>query len=224
MVDKTYTVTNITLKDVATYTTTCTVGNETLILYFMWNDRLGCRTLMITNVNDECYLQNTILHPSEPFSLTSNAVENEFDYQVMLVHIDNASYDLFNWSDKYVLTFYNVLQEEQEDMPILLNISTFVPLPNPNPTPSISCVGATSTVKLAAARKDGTDEDVHRTILIDGVVVEDGIAEVSNLPEWFGTDYVEESLDIQLPDGWSWVWGMNMVSLQIILDQIIALK
>lgn len=99
--------TNVELKDIPSYTTNITVEGQVLKLSFMWNERIGKRTLYITDSADQCYLQNTILHPNETLELNSNAVLNDLPYSVTLVKTGNQKKvgNIYNWSKDFILCF-----------------------------------------------------------------------------------------------------------------------
>lgn len=107
--------TNVELQDIPSYTTSITLEGQLLRLSFLWNERIGKRILSIKNSADECYLQNTILHPNEPFELNSNAVFDELPYKVVLQKVGDVRRvgNIYNWSKDYILCFYrDVVIEE----------------------------------------------------------------------------------------------------------------
>ena len=99
--------TYVDLQDIPSYTTNITVEGQLLKLSFMWNERIGKRTLYITDSADQCYLQNTILHPNEPFELNANAVLNDLPYSVTLIKTGDQKRvgNIFNWSKDFILCF-----------------------------------------------------------------------------------------------------------------------
>jgi hypothetical protein len=107
--------TNVELQDIPSYTTSITLEGQLLRLSFLWNERIGKRTLSIKNSSDDCYLQNIILHPNEPFELNSNAVFDELPYKVVLQKVGDVRRvgNIYNWSKDYILCFYrDVIIEE----------------------------------------------------------------------------------------------------------------
>ena len=100
--------TYVDLSDSPTYTTNVTLEGQLLKISFVWNERIGKRTIFIRNSNDECYLQNTILHPNEPFELNSNAVFDDLPYKVILQKTGDIKKvgNIYNWSKDFILTFY----------------------------------------------------------------------------------------------------------------------
>lgn len=107
--------TNVELQDIPSYTTSITLEGQLLRLSFLWNARIGKRTLSIKNSSDECYLQNTILHPNEPFELNSNAVFDELPYKVVLQKVGDVRQvgNIYNWSKDYILCFYRDVAIEE---------------------------------------------------------------------------------------------------------------
>lgn len=130
--------TTVELLDIPSYTTNITIEGQLLRLHFLWNERIGKRTLFITNTNEESYLQNTILHPNEPFELNSNAVYDELPYSVVLQKVGNVNRigNILNWSKDYVLCFYRTV----DTPPVKLNVTYGVTVPStpilPPPRPS----------------------------------------------------------------------------------------
>lgn len=120
--------TTVELLDIPSYTTNITLEGQLLRLHFLWNERIGKRTLFITNTNEESYLQNTILHPNEPFELNSNAVYDELPYSVVLQKVGNINRigNILNWSKDYVLCFYRTVDAP----PVKLNVLYGVTVPS----------------------------------------------------------------------------------------------
>ena len=97
----------VELQDIPSYTTSITLEGQLLRLSLLWNDRVGKRVLSIKNSNDEYYLQNTILHPNEPFELNSNAVFDDVPYTVTLIKTGDPKRvgNIFDWSKDFILCF-----------------------------------------------------------------------------------------------------------------------
>ncbi len=108
--------TNVDLQDIPSYTTSITLEGQLLRLSFKWNERIGKRVLSIKNNADECYLQNTILHPNEAFELNSNAVFDGVPYKVILQKTGNVKRvgDIYNWSKDFILSFYRTVDIVEE--------------------------------------------------------------------------------------------------------------
>ena len=83
--------TNVDLQDIPSYTTSITLEGQLLKLSFLWNERIGKRTIFIRNSADVCYLQNTILHPNESFELNSNAIFDDLPYKVVLQKVGDTN-------------------------------------------------------------------------------------------------------------------------------------
>lgn len=140
--------TNVELQDIPSYTTNITVEGQLLKLSFMWNERIGKRTLHITDSADQCYLQNTILHPNEPFELNANAVLNDLPYSVTLIKTGDQKRvgNIFNWSKDFILCFSRTVDVEVEKLNVVYGVT------NPS-TPTIPPIvrppdDDTSNVKL----------------------------------------------------------------------------
>lgn len=120
--------TNVELQDIPSYTTSITLEGQLLRLSFLWNERIGKRVLSIKNSADECYLQNTILHPNEPFELNSNAVFDDVPYTVTLIKTGDPKRvgNIFNWSKDYILCFSRTVDVGTEK----LNVKYGVTLPS----------------------------------------------------------------------------------------------
>lgn len=117
--------TTVELLDIPSYTTNITLEGQLLRLHFLWNERIGKRTLFITNTNEESYLQNTILHPNEPFELNSNAVYDELPYSVVLQKVGNVNRigNILNWSKDYVLCFYRTVDAPLTKLNVLYGVT-----------------------------------------------------------------------------------------------------
>lgn len=100
--------TSVDLQDIPSYTTNITLEGQLLKLSFIWNERIGYRVMSIKDSKDECYLQNTILYPNEPFELNSNAVFDDLPYKVILQKTGDIKKvgNIYNWSKDFILTFY----------------------------------------------------------------------------------------------------------------------
>lgn len=117
--------TYVDLQDIPSYTTNITVEGQLLKLSFMWNDRIGKRTLYITDSADQCYLQNTILHPNEPFELNANAVLNDLPYSVTLIKTGDQKRvgNIFNWSKDFILCFSRTVDVEVEKLNVVYGVT-----------------------------------------------------------------------------------------------------
>lgn len=117
--------TTVELLDIPSYTTNITLEGQLLRLHFLWNERIGKRTLFITNTNEESYLQNTTLHPNEPFELNSNAVYDELPYSVVLQKVGNVNRigNILNWSKDYVLCFYRTVDAPPAKLNVLYGVT-----------------------------------------------------------------------------------------------------
>lgn len=134
--------TNVELQDIPSYTTNITVEGQLLKLSFMWNERIGKRTLYITDSADQCYLQNTILHPNEPFELKANAVLNDLPYSVTLVKTGDQKRvgNIFNWSKDFILCFSRTVDVEVEKLNVVHGVTnpstpSIPPIVPPDPPP-----------------------------------------------------------------------------------------
>ena len=132
--------TNVELQDIPSYTTNITVEGQLLKLSFMWNERIGKRTLYITDSADQCYLQNTILHPNELFELNANAVLNDLPYSVTLIKTGDQKRvgNIFNWSKDFILCFSRTVDVEVEKLNVVYGITkpstpTIPPITKPDP-------------------------------------------------------------------------------------------
>lgn len=141
--------TYVDLQDIPSYTTNITVEGQLLKLSFMWNERIGKRTLYITDSADQCYLQNTILHPNEPFELNANAVLNDLPYSVTLIKTGDQKRvgNIFNWSKDFILCFSRTVDVDVEKLNVVYGVTnpstpTIPPIVRPEP-PIID--GATNT-------------------------------------------------------------------------------
>ena len=103
--------TYVDLSDSPTYTTNITLEGQLLKISFVWNERIGKRTIFIRNSADICYLQNTILHPNESFELNSNAVFDDLPYKVVLQKVGDTNKvgNIYNWSKDFILCFYRTI-------------------------------------------------------------------------------------------------------------------
>lgn len=115
----------VELQDIPSYTTNITVEGQLLKLSFMWNERIGKRTLYITDSADQCYLQNTILHPNEPFELNANAVFNDLPYSVTLIKTGDQKRvgNIFNWSKDFILCFSRTVDVEVEKLNVVYGVT-----------------------------------------------------------------------------------------------------
>lgn len=132
--------TYVDLQDIPSYTTNITVEGQLLKLSFMWNERIGKRTLYITDSADQCYLQNTILHPNEPFELNANAVLNDLPYSVTLIKTGDQKRvgNIFNWSKDFILCFSRTVDVEVEKLNVVYGVTnpstpTIPPIVRPDP-------------------------------------------------------------------------------------------
>ena len=103
--------TYVDLSDVPTYTTNITLEGQLLKISFVWNERIGKRTIFIRNSADICYLQNAILHPNESFELNSNAVFDDLPYKVVLQKVGDTNKvgNIYKWSKDFILCFYRTV-------------------------------------------------------------------------------------------------------------------
>ena len=117
--------TNVELQDIPSYTTNITVEGQLLKLSFMWNERIGKRTLYITDSADQCYLQNTILHPNEPFELNANAVLNDLPYSVTLIKTGDVNKvgNIFNWSKDFILCFSRTVDLDVKKLNVVYGVT-----------------------------------------------------------------------------------------------------
>ena len=108
--------TYVDLSDSPTYTTNITLEGQLLKISFVWNERIGKRTIFIRNSADICYLQNTILHPNESFELNSNAIFDDLPYKVVLQKVGDTNKvgNIYNWSKDFILCFYRTVDIETE--------------------------------------------------------------------------------------------------------------
>ena len=133
--------TNVELKDIPSYSTNIAVEGQLLKLSFMWNERIGKRTLYITDSADQCYLQNTILHPNEPFELNANAVLNDLPYSVTLIKTGDQKRvgNIFNWSKDFILCFSRTVDLDVKKLNVVYGVTTpstpILPPPPPPPPP-----------------------------------------------------------------------------------------
>ena len=129
--------TNVELQDIPSYTTNITVEGQLLKLSFMWNERIGKRTLYITDSADQCYLQNTILHPNEPFELNANAVLNDLPYSVTLIKTGDQKRvgNIFNWSKDFILCFSRTVDVEVEKLNVVYGVTKPSTPTTPKPPP-----------------------------------------------------------------------------------------
>ena len=128
--------TYVDLSDSPTYTTNVTLEGQLLKISFVWNERIGKRTIFIRNSADICYLQNTILHPNESFELNSNAVFDDLPYKVVLQKVGDTNKvgNIYNWSKDFILCFYRTVDIETEKLNVKYGVTTqSTPvLPKPN--------------------------------------------------------------------------------------------
>ena len=103
----------VELINLASYNTSVVVNNQLLKLKFTWNERLNIRTLMITNSEDVCYLQNTILYPNESYNLNYNAALSDLNYNLQLINVSRNSNNLYNWKNNYTLAFFEVIDNDE---------------------------------------------------------------------------------------------------------------
>ena len=118
--------TYVDLSDSPTYTTNITLEGQLLKISFVWNERIGKRTIFIRNSADVCYLQNTILHPNESFELNSNAVFDDLPYKVVLQKVGDTNKvgNIYNWSKNFILCFYRTVDIETEKLNVKYGITT----------------------------------------------------------------------------------------------------
>ena len=117
--------TYVDLSDVPTYTTNITLEGQLLKISFVWNERIGKRTIFIRNSADVCYLQNTILHPNESFELNSNAVFDDLPYKVVLQKVGDTNKvgNIYNWSKDFILCFYRTVDVETEELNVKYGVT-----------------------------------------------------------------------------------------------------
>ena len=117
--------TYVDLSDVPTYTTSITLEGQLLKISFVWNERIGKRTMFIRNSADVCYLQNTILHPNESFELNSNAVFDDLPYKVVLQKVGDTNKvgNIYNWSKDFILCFYRTVDIETEKLNVKYGVT-----------------------------------------------------------------------------------------------------
>ena len=117
--------TNVDLQDIPSYTTSITLEGQLLKLSFLWNERIGKRTIFIRNSADICYLQNTILHPNESFELNSNAVFDDLPYKVVLQKVGDTNKvgNIYNWSKDFILCFYRTVDIETERLNVKYGVT-----------------------------------------------------------------------------------------------------
>ena len=118
--------TNVDLQDIPSYTTNITLEGQLLKLSFLWNERMGKRTIFIRNSADICYLQNTILHPNESFELNSNAIFDDLPYKVVLQKVGDTNKvgNIYNWSKDFILCFYRTVDIETEKLNVKYGVTT----------------------------------------------------------------------------------------------------
>ena len=118
--------TYVDLSDSPTYTTNITLEGQLLKISFVWNERIGKRTIFIRNSADACYLQNTILHPNESFELNSNAVFDDLPYKVVLQKVGDTNKvgNIYNWSKDFILCFYRTVDVETEKLNVKYGVTT----------------------------------------------------------------------------------------------------
>ena len=117
--------TTVDLQDIPSYTTSIILEGQLLRLSLLWNERVGKRVLSIKNSNDEYYLQNTILHPNEPFELNSNAVFDDLPYKVVLQKVGDTNKvgNIYNWSKDFILCFYRTVDVETEKLNVKYGVT-----------------------------------------------------------------------------------------------------
>ena len=117
--------TYVDLSDVPTYTTNVTLEGQLLKISFVWNERIGKRTIFIRNSADVCYLQNTILHPNESFELNSNAIFDDLPYKVVLQKVGDTNKvgNIYNWSKDFILCFYRTVDIETEKLNVKYGVT-----------------------------------------------------------------------------------------------------
>ena len=127
--------TTVDLQDIPSYTTSITLEGQLLRLSLLWNERIGKRTMFITNSVGECYLQNTILHPNESFELNSNAVFDDLPYKVVLQKTGDTNRvgNLYTWSKDFILVFYRTIDVETTPLNVRygVNVPSTPTLPRP---------------------------------------------------------------------------------------------
>ena len=118
--------TNVDLQDIPSYTTNITLEGQLLKISFVWNERIGKRTIFIRNSADVCYLQNTILHPNESFELNSNAVFDDLPYKVVLQKVGdtNKAGNIYKWAKDFILCFYRTVDVETEKLNVKYGVTT----------------------------------------------------------------------------------------------------
>jgi hypothetical protein len=118
--------TNVDLQDIPSYTTNITLEGQLLKISFVWNERIGKRTIFIRNSADICYLQNTILHPNESFELNSNAVFDDLPYKVVLQKVGDTNKvgNIYKWSKDFILCFYRTVDIETERLNVKYGVNT----------------------------------------------------------------------------------------------------
>ena len=118
--------TYVDLSDSPTYTTNITLEGQLLKISFVWNERIGKRTIFIRNSADICYLQNTILHPNESFELNSNAIFDDLPYKVVLQKVGDTNKvgNIYDWSKDFILCFYRTVDIETEKLNVKYGITT----------------------------------------------------------------------------------------------------
>ena len=117
--------TYVDLSDSPTYTTNITLEGQLLKISFVWNERIGKRTIFIRNSADVCYLQNTILHPNESFELNSNAAFDDLPYKVVLQKVGDTNKvgNIYNWSKDFILCFYRTVDIETEKLNVKYGVT-----------------------------------------------------------------------------------------------------
>ena len=117
--------TNVDLQDIPSYTTNITLEGQLLKISFVWNERIGKRTIFIRNSADVCYLQNTILHPNESFELNSNAIFDDLHYKVVLQKVGDTNKvgNIYNWSKDFILCFYRTVDVETEKLNVKYGVT-----------------------------------------------------------------------------------------------------
>lgn len=98
--------TRINLENIPSYVCSFSGYGGIFTLKFTWIERLRKRALTITGVNNECYLQNTVISEGVEYHFTSKAKEDGYDLRIMLLRSDtseNNSTDLLNWKNNYLL-------------------------------------------------------------------------------------------------------------------------
>ena len=118
--------TYVDLSDSSTYTTNITLEGQLLKISFVWNERIGKRTMFIRNSADICYLQNTILHPNESFELNSNAIFDDLPYKVVLQKVGDTNKvgNIYKWSKDFILCFYRTVDIETERLIVKYGVNT----------------------------------------------------------------------------------------------------